>query len=286
MMNRIEAALQAALGRGLRGCPPKLAAAMDHAVFPGGHRLRPKLCLTVAAACADDDRGASDAAACAIEFLHCASLVHDDLPCFDGAEIRRGRPSVFKAHGEPIAVLAGDALIALAYETIGHGASDHPERLGGLIRLMGEAAGASRGICAGQAWESEAIIPIAEYHRAKTSSLFAAATAGGAIAAGHDGEDWRTLGEKLGSAYQVADDIRDAVDTADDMGKPAGQDARRGRPNAVAELGLQGAKEWLDALIEGAVEAIPKCPGQGVLRGAIRLEAARFLPEGLAINAA
>src|SRR5271166_5032627 len=120
---RIERALGAALaGTGAAGGPPLLAAAMHHAVFPRGARLRARLCLAVAAACGEDDPASSDAAAASIELLHCASLVHDDLPCFDDAATRRGRPSVHAAFGEPLAVLAGDALIVLAFQTIARGA--------------------------------------------------------------------------------------------------------------------------------------------------------------------
>jgi geranylgeranyl diphosphate synthase, type II len=286
MRNRIETALHQALAKATSSCPPRLAAAMEHAVFPGGHRLRPRLCLTVARACGDGEPVAADAAAAAIEFIHCASLVHDDLPCFDDADLRRGRSTVHKVHGEPIAVLAGDTLIILAFETIVRGAALHPERAVGLVRLIGQAAGAPYGICAGQAWESETIIPITDYHRAKTSSLFAAATASGALAAGHEPESWRCLGERIGSAYQVADDIRDAVSSVEESGKPVGQDAAHSRPNAVQEFGLHGALGWLDQLIEEAVESLPACPGQGLLKGAIRAEAAHFLPEDIAIRAA
>lgn len=286
MLTRIETALGAALERATRGCPPRLAEALDYAVFPAGHRLRPKLALTVARACGDTDPAAADAAACAIEFLHCASLVHDDLPCFDDADIRRGKPAVHRQFGEAIAVLVGDTLIVLAFETLAREATRHPDRLAGLIRLVGEAAGAPRGLCAGQAWESEAAIPIKDYHAAKTGSLFAAATAAGALSAGHDPDPWRLLGQRLGSAYQVADDIRDAADSRDGMGKPAGQDAARGRPNAVMELGLEGALRWLDELIGEAVEAVPPCPGQSGLKAAIALEARRFLPADLAVSAA
>ena len=286
MMPRIETAMQAALAITQASCPPKLAAALSYAVFPGGHRLRPRLAITVARACGDPDPAAADAAACAIEFLHCASLVHDDLPCFDDADLRRGKPTVHKAFGEPLAVLVGDALIVLAFETIARGVTLHPGKMPGLVRLVAQAGGAPHGICAGQAWESEPVIPIAEYHRAKTSSLFAAATASGALAAGHDPDLWRTLGERLGCAYQVADDIRDAADTSDEMGKPAGQDAARGRPNAVLELGMAGAIGWLDRLIAEAVEAIPECPGQMALKVAIEREATSFLPAELHIRAA
>jgi geranylgeranyl diphosphate synthase type II len=285
MLTRIETAMQSALAPTQTSCPPKLASALSYAVFPGGHRLRPRLAITVARACGDADPAAADAAACAIELMHCASLVHDDLPCFDDADTRRGKPSVHKAYGEPLAVLVGDALIVLAFETLARGVRD-PATMAGLIRIVGSATGAPHGICAGQAWESEPVIPIAEYHRAKTSSLFAAATAAGALAAGHDPADWRVLGERLGCAYQVADDIRDAADTLDEMGKPAGQDARRGRPNAVQELGLAGAIRWLDQLIAEAVAAIPACPGQAGLKAAIEREAKSFLPAELAIHAA
>src|SRR6188472_2351944 len=103
-VNRIEQALQTAIARAdIPGCPPRLAAAMRHAVFPRGARVRPRLCLAVAAACGDDDPALSDAAAASIELLHCASLVHDDLPCFDNADTRRNRPSIHRAFGEPLA---------------------------------------------------------------------------------------------------------------------------------------------------------------------------------------
>ena len=117
--NRIERALAAATRQGSGpGCPPGLAAAVAHAVFPGGARIRPKLCLSVARACGDRHPAMADAAAAAIELLHCASLVHDDLPCFDDAPLRRGKPSVHRAFGERLAVLAGDALIVLSFETL------------------------------------------------------------------------------------------------------------------------------------------------------------------------
>lgn len=117
--SRIERALNEAIGQAeLPGCPPRLAAAMRYAVFPRGARVRPRLCHSVAAACGEDHPAATNAAGAALELLHCASLVHDDLPCFDAAETRRGRPSVHKAFGEPLAVLTGDALIVLAFQTL------------------------------------------------------------------------------------------------------------------------------------------------------------------------
>ena len=118
-ITRIEQSLATAIASGeAHGCPPKLAGAIRHAVFPGGARIRPQLCLAVSQACGDDDPELAEAAATAIELLHCASLVHDDLPCFDDAPTRRGRASVHFAYGESLAVLAGDALIVLAFETL------------------------------------------------------------------------------------------------------------------------------------------------------------------------
>ncbi|TXM88116.1 geranylgeranyl pyrophosphate synthase, partial [Methylobacterium sp. WL103] len=117
------------------GAPPRLAEAIRYAVFPGGHRIRPRLCLAVAAACGDDDPQGAEAAAAAIELLHCASLVHDDLPCFDDAETRRKKAAVHVAFGEPLAVLTGDALIVLAFETLARGAAKHPQRLAALVGL-------------------------------------------------------------------------------------------------------------------------------------------------------
>ena len=136
-ITRIESSLAAAIATGEEaGCPPKLAGAIRHAVFPGGARIRPQLCLAVAAACGDSDPALSEAAASAIELLHCASLVHDDLPCFDDAATRRGRASVHYAYGESLAVLAGDALIVLAFQTLGAAAGKSPDRLAPLLATI------------------------------------------------------------------------------------------------------------------------------------------------------
>ena len=186
-IGRIERTLSAAMAMANGpGGPPLLAGAMSHAVFPRGARVRPRLALAVAAACGDDDPAASDGAAAAIELLHCASLVHDDLPCFDDADTRRGRPSVHRAFGEPLAVLAGDALIVLAFQTVASGAQRSPLRLPLLMLVLSRAVGMPHGIAAGQAWESETDVDLGEYQRAKTGALFAAATMAGAAAAGFD----------------------------------------------------------------------------------------------------
>jgi geranylgeranyl diphosphate synthase type II len=239
----------------------------------------------VAAACGDDEPTLSDAAAVSIELLHCASLVHDDLPCFDNADTRRGRRSVHRAFGEPLAVLTGDALIVLAFQTLGR-FSHQPQRLALMLMTVSRSVGVPFGIVAGQAWECEPHVDIARYHRAKTGALFAASAIAGAAAAGADCEPWRALGEKLGDAYQVADDIRDAAGDSDEIGKPIGRDAVLGRPNAVIEFGLAGAVKRLEQLVVEAIAAIPACPGAADLKSLVMLEAKRLLPKKLAKHAA
>jgi geranylgeranyl diphosphate synthase type II len=284
---RIERALaDAVVYAEATGSPPRLAEAVRYAVFPRGARIRPRLALAVAAACGDDEPTVSDAAAVAIELLHCASLVHDDLPCFDNADMRRGKPSVHRAFGEPLAVLAGDALIVLAFQVLARGSVRAPLRLGPLLLLVGDSVGMPYGIVAGQAWECEPRVDLAEYQRQKTGSLFAAASVAGATAAGVDGEPWRSFGDKLGEAYQVADDIRDAIADQEEMGKPAGRDAALGRPSAVRALGVAGAVARLEELAAAAAAAIPPCPGEADLRALIRSEATRLLPKKLSRHAA
>jgi geranylgeranyl diphosphate synthase type II len=284
---RIEQALGAAIARaGGPTCPPGLANAARYAVFPGGARIRPRLCLAVAQACGEDHPAVSDAAAAAIELLHCASLVHDDLPCFDDAPIRRGKPSVHRAFGEQLAVLAGDALIVLAFETVALAAAKVPARVAPLTLIIARSVGMPGGIAAGQAWECESHVDLRCYHRAKTGALFAAATMAGARAAGAVGEPWRILGERLGEAFQVADDIRDVVATPEELGKPVGQDEALGRQSAVQELGLDGAVRRLERLMAEAVDSIPGCPGADELRGLILRYGKHFLPEGMARAAA
>jgi geranylgeranyl diphosphate synthase type II len=288
-VTRIERALSAALDRaGGAGGPPRLAKAMGHAVFPRGARVRPRLCLAVAGACGEDDQDATDAAVAAIELLHCASLVHDDLPCFDNADTRRGRPSVHRAFGEPLAVLAGDALIVLAFQTIARGGAASPRRLGTLLEVVGAAVGAPAGIAAGQAWECEPAgsVDLGHYQRSKTGILFAAAAMAGAESAGADGEPWRLVGARLGEAYQVADDIRDVAAEPEEMGKPAGRDLALGRPSAALSYGVMGAVARLEALAAEAMAAVPPCPGAADLRGLIRSEAKRLMPAGLAAQVA
>lgn len=278
---RIEAAVARAIavGQGAgRPTPPKLASALHYATAPGGARIRPTILTSVALACGDDRPQVSDAAAAALELIHCASLVHDDLPCFDDADLRRGKPSVHRAYSEPLAVLTGDSLIVLAFEILARQSAHAPERVAQLIVTLAQRTGMPGGICAGQGWESEAEVDLKAYHQAKTGALFIAATQMGAIAAGQEAEPWFELGDRIGEAFQVADDLRDALYDADTLGKPAGQDDLHGRPNAVSALGVQGAIRRLKDILGGAIASIPHCPGEAQLAEMVRMYAERLTP--------
>ncbi|MGY6412459.1 MAG: polyprenyl synthetase family protein [Alkalilacustris sp.] len=276
---RIEAALQAAIAQAQEGAaPPKLASALHYAVTPGGARIRPTILMAVATACGDDRPALSDAAAAALELIHCASLVHDDMPCFDDADIRRGKPAVHRAYGEALALLTGDSLIVLGFEVLARAAHHDPMRAAQLVLTLAQRTGSPRGICAGQGWESEEKIDLSAYHQAKTGALFIAATQMGAVAAGQEPEPWEELGARIGEAFQVADDLRDALGDAESLGKPVGQDVANGRPNAVLEFGVDGAIRRLKDILGGAIASIPSCPGEAALARMVRAQAERLTP--------
>ncbi|MBV6658669.1 MAG: polyprenyl synthetase family protein [Devosiaceae bacterium] len=268
-------------GGALPSAPPILAEALRYAVFPGGARVRPRLCLAVASACGDDAPELSSAAAASVELLHCASLVHDDMPCFDDASTRRGRPSVHSAYGEAIALLVGDGLIVLAFDILAQASAAAPERLAPLVSAVASCVGAPQGIVAGQAWESEATVPLEAYHRSKTGALFIGAAVAGALAAGADATPWRQLGEKLGAAYQAADDLRDALGSPEELGKPVGQDEAHHRPSLVAQCGVKETVGRLEGYVAGAIAAIPACDGRDLLEALILSEAKRLKPKAL-----
>lgn len=262
----LEGALRSAVDLSKNGAPPRLAEALEHAVFPGGARVRPALCLAVARACGAPDE-LTYAAAAAVELLHCASLVHDDLPCFDDASERRGRPSVHAAFGEATAVLVGDGLIVHAFETLARALAARPGSSVAPLLVVSQAAGARAGLVAGQAWELEPTADVGRYHRAKTASLFEAAAVLGAMTAGRpvDPEPFRALGAAFGVAYQIADDVADRLGDAATLGKPTGKDLELGRPTAatgpVEEVMARFAKA-----VGAAISSVPACsprPGSG-----------------------
>ena len=282
VLTRIEANLEVAVAAvATAEAPPGLVAAVRHSVFPGGARVRPRLCSAVARACGGDSPVLADAAGTAIELLHCASLVHDDLPCFDDAAMRRGRPSVHAAYGAPLAVLAGDALIVLAFDVLARAGVVAPVRLPALLGIVSRAVGLPGGIVAGQAWECEQDCRVSDYQRAKTGALFVAATSAGAVASGADPAPWYGLGASLGEAYQVADDLRDVCAEVEEIGKPTGRDAALGRPSAVAERGVAGALRLLEELVGRALDSIPPCSGSAELQGLVAAEARRLKPRKL-----
>ena len=282
LLTRTEEALSAHFDQAAGvGAPTRRVAAMRHAVFSGGARIRPQLCMAVATACGDDAPELTNAAAVALELMHCASLVHDDMPAFDNADTRRGRPTVHKAFSEPLALLAGDGLIVMAYRVLLQAGSQRPERLIALMDNMTTGVGLPNGIVAGQAWECETGADLGQYQRAKTGALFVSATCAGALSCGYEPEPWAPLGAYLGEAYQVADDIRDVIADAATLGKPAGQDALHARPSSAQALGLDGAIAHFDHLIAQAASSIPACSCRDMLRQLVQLEAERLVPKAL-----
>jgi geranylgeranyl diphosphate synthase type II len=281
LSKRIDRAMSAAIAQaqGADGLAPgRLASALNYAVTPGGARIRPTICLSVARACGDDRPHLSDAAAIALELIHCASLVHDDLPAFDNADFRRGKPTVHLAYSEPLAVLTGDSLIIAAFEVLSRMPEADALRALRIIQLLARHTGMPNGICAGQGWESEKTVDLRAYHRSKTAALFMAATQMGALAAGHEPEPWEELGARIGEAFQVADDLRDALYDEAALGKPVGQDVANARPSAVEELGVQGAIKRLQDILGGAIASIPSCPGEAQLAQLVQLYAERMTP--------
>lgn len=255
--------------------PQLLHRAMRHAVFSGGKRLRPRLLIAVVASCGVETRGSAEIdlalnAACAVEFLHAASLIHDDLPAFDDAPERRGKPTVHVLFGEPLAILAGDALLSCAYEVIAKSPASLAHRSVAIIRLMGAAAGSREGIIGGQSMEQDlqshpegvasdgeatppAFTPdmLERYHFMKSAALFRLAAVAGALVAGHENlRDWAKVGDYLGLALQLADDLGDVAGQSATLGKPVGRDAQLHRPNAALVHGQTETRHRMWTLLQ------------------------------------
>jgi len=240
--------------------PSVLKEAMMYAVFPGGGRVRPRLALGIVNALGQEPDDALLGGIMGVELIHCASLVHDDMPCFDDSDMRRGKPSVHRVFGEDVALLVGDALIVAAFDVTVKYCAHRPTLVAPIVRTLSESVGASQGIIAGQASETDSSVPVGEVHRKKTGALFEAVATMAALTTGTETSRWRAIGQKIGAAYQLADDILDAVGDAESAGKPVAQDARNGNPNAVNDRDLLSAVTELDDTIESAIRSIPSCP--------------------------
>lgn len=239
--------------------PSRLHGAMHDAVFPGGRRARPLLCRLVADRYGNGDDELVGRLAAAIELVHCASLVQDDLPQFDDAATRRGQPASHVVYGQATAILVGDALLTLAFETL---ANAPARRAPTAFRLMGaltSATGSSHGVIGGQALELEPYpVELEIYHRQKTAALFRAAAAGAAICCGVEADvsRWARVGELIGIALQLRDDIDDVGAGEEDLGKPVGRDALLGRPNAALQVGVDGCQAKRHEIIDAVRELL------------------------------
>jgi geranylgeranyl diphosphate synthase, type II len=230
--------------------PASIHRAMRYSVFAGGKRIRPILCLETARIFDRDVLGAMPAA-CALEFIHTYSLIHDDLPALDNDDLRRGKPTSHKVFGEAIAILTGDALLTVAFQTIAN-ASIEPSRRVRVIAEVGAAAGTVNGMVGGQVADLEAegklvTAPVLEYiHRSKTAALIRGSIVAGAIAGGasdRDVERLRIFGENIGWAFQVVDDILDQEESSASLGKTAGKDQAQHKATYPALYGLEKSRE-------------------------------------------
>lgn len=243
--------------------PSPIHRAMRYSVFAGGKRVRPVLCIESFRIFSTDVASVL-AVSCALEFIHTYSLIHDDLPALDNDDLRRGRPTCHKKFGEAMAILAGDALLTLAFETIA-GAPLLPAERVALVGEIASAAGTRDGMVGGQVADLEAegkeiTAEMLEYiHRSKTAALIRASIVAGAIAAGAAGEDrdrLRTFGALIGWAFQVTDDILDVEESSAALGKTAGKDQAQQKATYPALLGLEKSHEFAHDLATRAMSAL------------------------------
>lgn len=253
--------------------PAGLGDVMRYAVLDGGKRLRPLLVLAAweaASGVAPDDEAPVWWVAGAVELIHAYSLVHDDLPCMDDDVLRRGKPTVHVRYGQAQALLAGDALQALAFEWLlaPAWAQQQPQRAVRLASELAQAAGCY-GMAGGQALDLAAVgqvldqTALEDMHRRKTGALLRASVRMGALAAGWDGAPLAALdryGRALGLAFQVMDDVLDATADTATLGKTAGKDAAAGKPTFVSLLGVEAARAYAERLLEQALAALAVLP--------------------------
>ncbi len=279
--SRVEAALEHSLAR-TAGSAPVLARAMRYAVMAGGKRIRPLL-VHAAGQLGDAPEPLLDGCASAVELIHTYSLIHDDLPCMDDDDLRRGRPTTHRVFGEAQALLAGDALQTLAFESLIDGweksardcaARSGPAALAAMIGRLARASGAN-GMAGGQSIDLDSVGKTLSrdgleiMHRMKTGALLGASIGLGAIAAGlgsSDGRDGSTataelaavdrFAERVGLAFQIVDDVLDVVSDSVTLGKTAGKDAADDKPTYVSLMGVDDARAFAVELHGEAVAAL------------------------------
>lgn len=248
----------------LADAPAGLGLVMRYAVLDGGKRLRPLLALAACEA-AQGDPAVAMRAACAVELIHAYSLVHDDMPCMDNDVLRRGKPTVHVKFGEAQALLAGDALQALAFELLVPDDGSVPAALSArLCRQLAVAAGAS-GMAGGQAVDLASVgvaldqKALEGMHRLKTGALLQASVMMGASTASVDAsvlQQLSTYGACVGLAFQVVDDILDVTTDSATLGKTAGKDAAADKPTFVSLMGLEAAQAYADEVLDQAHQAL------------------------------
>ncbi|MBI5886407.1 MAG: polyprenyl synthetase family protein [Deltaproteobacteria bacterium] len=243
--------------------PESLHKAMHYSLFAGGKRLRPVLALAACEAVGGGFEAALDAA-CALECIHTYSLIHDDLPALDNDSLRRGRPTSHIVFGEAVAIMAGDALLTVAFDIMGRAQGADAARVLKALSEIASAAG-STGMIGGQVVDIESEghsvdFPILEYiHIHKTGKLILASVRSGAIMAGANDAQLACMtrfGEAAGLAFQIADDILDVEGSSEDLGKATGGDAKKGKATYPALIGIVESRRRAAELVERAVEAL------------------------------
>ncbi|MGD1047568.1 MAG: polyprenyl synthetase family protein [Candidatus Krumholzibacteriaceae bacterium] len=263
--------------------PESLHGAMRYATIGGGKRIRAALCLGAHGLCGDPFPDGALEAGCAIECLHAYTLIHDDLPALDDDDVRRGKPSCHKRYGEAIAILAGDALQALAFESLARCAAP-PANVAEAVRILGRAAG-SRFLVGGQVADVEAVGSeqteelVGFIHSRKTAELIAASLSIGAALAGSS-ERTRTeihdIGRAAGLAFQIVDDILDVEGSAEKVGKALRKDGKKGKITYPASFGIERSRETAGGLIAEAARRIRGLGDEGYLQYLFSLIAERL----------
>ena len=270
---RVDAELERILP-GRAEFPASIHQAMRHSVFAGGKRLRPILCLEGGQLFGRDEASLLRLGA-ALELIHTYSLIHDDLPALDNDDLRRGQPTCHKAFGEATAILAGDALQTLAYQTLSRLRCPPPARVR-IIEEIAVGTGTIAGMIGGQVMDLEAehTRPDAQtlecIHRSKTGALIAASLVSGGIFAGaspEQAEKLRSFGRAIGLAFQIADDVLDVTQTSEQLGKTAGKDTATEKATYPALFGVDESLKQADALVASGCAALDSFgPAAGTLK--------------------